>query len=99
MASEHLFTDIPAFPDDVPIASMTTVPLESLRSQDGTAAEALLGACRELGFFLLDLGSDETGKLLIEIIDQLFVACKETMNLSGEVKREYQHDFPRSFLG
>jgi hypothetical protein len=99
IASEKLFQGIPAFPDNVPIAPVCTVSLVRLRSGDGGTAKNLLSACQELGFFLLDLRGDALGESLIDDIDQLFDATKDIMNLPQDVKKEYLHDIPRSFLG
>jgi hypothetical protein len=99
IASEKLFQGIPAFPDNVPIAPVCTASLASLRSGDGRTAKNLLSACQELGFFLLDLRGDALGESLIDDIDQLFDATKDIMNLPRDVKKEYLHDIPRSFLG
>ncbi|KAI0118641.1 Clavaminate synthase-like protein [Nemania sp. FL0031] len=99
MASDTLFSEIPHFPDDVPTAVIKVVTLERLRSREGEAEKDLLQACKESGFFLLDLRGDDTGKALIEEIDKLFSVCRETLNLPADVKKEYEHDVPRSFLG
>lgn len=99
MASQKLFEAIPAFPDDIPTATMSTISLARLNSGDETAVRSLLAACQELGFFLLDLSEDKSGKELIEDIDQLFLVGKEIMDLPGEVKERYRNDYPRSFLG
>ncbi|KAJ8129509.1 hypothetical protein O1611_g4121 [Lasiodiplodia mahajangana] len=99
MASETLFSEIPPFPLDVPTAVLTTITLERLRSRDDEAEKDLLRACKEFGFFLLDLRGDDTGKVLIQEIDKLFAVCRETMNLPVDVKEAYEHDAPKSFLG
>ncbi|OTA94408.1 hypothetical protein M434DRAFT_383858 [Hypoxylon sp. CO27-5] len=99
MASEELFEDVPPFPDNIPTASMSIIPLESLRSGENATAKDVLGACQELGFFLLDLRGDDTGKALVQEIDHLFGLCKDLMNVPAEVKMKYQHDIPRTFLG
>lgn len=99
MASQKSFQAIPAFPDDIPTASMSTISLAKLNSGDEAAARSLLTACQELGFFLLDLNDDALGNELIDIIDQLFVAGKDIMDLPQDEKEQYLHDAPRSFLG
>lgn len=99
MASQKLFEAIPAFPDDIPTASMSTISLARLNSGDEAAARSLLSACQELGFFLLDLSEDALGTELIEDIDQLFLVGKEIMDLPVDVKEQYLNDAPRSFLG
>ena len=99
MASEKTFQSVPPFPDDVPIVNMSTISLARLNSGDVASSKGLIEACRELGFFLLDLTGDRLGETLTQEIDQLFVVIKEIMNLPEEVKEKYLHDPPRSFLG
>ena len=99
MASSKLFEDIPPFPDDVPTAPLSTISLADLKSGDEHAAKRMLAECRNLGFFLLDLRGDRTGDAMTQDIDQLFAAGKEIMNLPEDVKLQYLHDIPRSFLG
>jgi hypothetical protein len=99
MASEKLFSNIPPFPDDVPTASMHRISLTDLRSGDGATAKALLTACQGLGFFLLDLNGDSVGEQIIDEVDQLLGLDKDVLNLPDEVKEQYMHDIPKSFLG
>lgn len=99
MASNQLFQEIPPFPNNVPTASMSTIWLASLNSGDESSAKRLLGACQELGFFLLDLQGDALGETLIQEIDELFGVMTELINLPDEVKENFLHDIPRSFLG
>ncbi|KAF4454220.1 oxidoreductase [Fusarium austroafricanum] len=100
MASEKLFENIPPFPDDIPIASITSISLAGLRSGDVTTARALLEACQTLGFFLLDLNGDMQGNLLVTEIDKLMGdVSKDVMGLPLDVKKKYHVDVPRSFEG
>ncbi|KAI1170959.1 Clavaminate synthase-like protein [Nemania sp. FL0916] len=99
MASEALFKDIPPFPQDVPTAPMPTISFRSLRDRNDEVEEDVLKACKDVGFFLLDLREDELGTRLINEIDQLFLICQETMNLPDDIKEQHLNDIPRSFLG
>ncbi|KAI0160027.1 oxidoreductase [Hypoxylon sp. FL1284] len=99
MASEKHFSSVPPFPDDVPTVPMRTISLSNLRCRDKTTAQDMMDACQQLGFFLLDLRQDELGERMITEIDQLLDIGKDIMNLSEDVKREYLHDIPKSFLG
>lgn len=99
MASEKLFNEVPSFPDDVPVASMSTISLASLKSGDEAGAKAILNASEELGFFLLDLRGDTLGEKMIKEIDKLFGAMKEILSLPDDVKEKYQFNIPKSFLG
>ncbi|KAI8630760.1 Clavaminate synthase-like protein [Xylariaceae sp. FL1651] len=81
------------------MASMPTISFGNLRRRDDQVEKGVLEACREAGFFLLDLRGDEVGTRLIHEIDQLFHICEETLNLPDNVKEQHQNDIPRSFLG
>ncbi|KAF4472870.1 oxidoreductase [Fusarium albosuccineum] len=100
MASEKLFENIPPFPDDIPIASITRISLTGLRSGDEVIAQSLLEACQTLGFFLLDLRGDMTGDTLVAEIDELMGNVNhDIMGLPLDVKKQYHVDVPRSFEG
>ena len=99
MVSEKLFAGIPPFPDDIPTMPMYTVSLGDLCARDERAAHTMFTACQELGFFLLDLRQSELGESMIQEIDSLFVVGKEIMSLPEDIKEQYLHDMPRSFLG
>ncbi|KAF1954064.1 oxidoreductase [Byssothecium circinans] len=99
MASQALFDAVPPFPNAVVAAPMRTVLLGQLCAGDVQAAGVMLEACRDMGFFLLDLSGDATGEQMVEEIDKIFGAGKEIMHLPEQVKKEYAHDPPRSFLG
>jgi hypothetical protein len=63
------FTDLPPFPEDVSTAPLLRISLSKLTQGDSDEIDRLWKACRELGFFYLDLrgvlterGFDETGR-------------------------------------
>ncbi|KAI5917756.1 oxidoreductase [Camillea tinctor] len=99
MASDKHFTAVPPFPDNVPVIPMHTVSLTGLHSGDEATARLMLDACRELGFFLLDLRQDALGETIMTEIDQLLSIGKDILNLPEDVKEKYLHDIPKSFLG
>jgi isopenicillin N synthase-like dioxygenase len=99
MASHALFQDIPPFPDDVAVMPMRMVSLAGLIKGEEEDAQCLISACQELGFFLLNLHGDALGEAMISEIDSIFSLAKDILNLPNEVKSQYLHDAPRSFLG
>ncbi|PVH96306.1 oxidoreductase [Periconia macrospinosa] len=99
MASRTLFDALPPFPDNVVTAPIQTISLKELSSGSFDASKSLFEACRDLGFFLLDLGDDVIGEQLVGQIDQLFRISRDIMHLPKEVKIQYAHDPPKSFLG
>ncbi|KAH9988515.1 Clavaminate synthase-like protein [Xylariaceae sp. FL0662B] len=99
MPSTKLFEGIPAFPDDIPVAQISTISLSGLRAGDAGVAESLLSSAQKLGFFLLDLRNDNIGNDLIEEMDDLFDLSKVVMDLPSDIEQKYKNDPPRSFLG
>jgi isopenicillin N synthase-like dioxygenase len=101
MASPKLFGSLPPFPDDLqPIAEMATISLARLVSGSVSEAQAVLDACRKLGFFLLDLSGDPVGEEMIKEVDAVFEIVRETMDLKLEEKEKYNQDIPnKDFRG
>ncbi|TQS33961.1 hypothetical protein Golomagni_05678 [Golovinomyces magnicellulatus] len=99
MASKAFFDAAPPFPNDIPTISMNKVRLAGLQAQDAETEQQLFTACQDLGFFFLDLQGDTTGDEMIKSIDELFRLGKDIFNLPEDVKQQYLHDAPKSFLG
>lgn len=98
MASANSFEDIPAFPNDVPTAQVSTLSLSGLRAGDSLVAESLLSSAQKLGFFLLNLREDALGRHVIKEMDNLFDLAKIGLNLPNDIKEKYKNNAPRSFL-
>lgn len=71
MASSARFFKYPAFGEDIPSALSPRISLKKLAANDVDECSALFASCRSLGFFLLDLSSDQTGEALVQDIDNL----------------------------
>lgn len=100
MASTKYFASQPALPNDLqPIAQIVTVSLPKLVAGDVKEADAMLHACRTLGFFLLDLAGDPIGERMIAEVDIVLDIVRQTMELSMEEKNKFAHDPPRDFRG
>jgi hypothetical protein len=54
------FLDLPPFPEDVPTAPLLRISLNRLTQGDSGEIDKLWQACRELGFFYLDLRGAST---------------------------------------
>ncbi len=52
------FANLPPFPDNVPTAPLLRISLQKLLNGDADEEERCWNACRELGFFYLDLRAD-----------------------------------------
>ncbi|KAI7495402.1 Clavaminate synthase-like protein [Hortaea werneckii] len=59
---EHAFDDLPPFPKNVPTAPLLRLNLNRLLQGDGQETERLWNACRDIGFFYLDLRDGQARK-------------------------------------
>lgn len=89
MASAKKFESIPPFPEDLPTIEIPAVPLGGLLSGDPAVATNIFNACKDIGFFLVDLSNDETGQKITSEVDQIFDLAKDTMTSSEQVKKDY----------
>jgi isopenicillin N synthase-like dioxygenase len=86
LTSHHL---LPPFPDDIKTAPLGSVSFKNLENGDLPASTALFKACKELGFFYLDLFGSELGEKIIEESEKLNTLQKEFFELPNEVKDVY----------
>ncbi|KAI7473083.1 Clavaminate synthase-like protein [Hortaea werneckii] len=59
---EHAFDGLPPFPKNVPTAPLLRLNLNRLLQGDGQETERLWNACRDIGFFYLDLRDGQARK-------------------------------------
>src|SRR5579871_1760348 len=88
---ETSFTNIPPFPTDVPTAPLVRLSLSRLRSYDKEESERLFTACKELGFFYLDLSSDDAGEQVLSEADQLFNVGEKLFEIGREELGKYDY--------
>ena len=92
MASQKLFDSLPPFPEDIPTADVRKFSLAKLSSGDPTYARKLFETCRTTGFFLLEMGGEETGDSLIKEVDAMFDITKDIFDLDTKEKSKYIQD-------
>ena len=86
LTSHHL---LPAFPDDIKTAPLVSVSFKDLENNESNASTALFEACKELGFFYLDLFGSELGEKIVQESEKLNTLQKEFFELPNEVKDVY----------
>jgi hypothetical protein len=86
LTSHHL---LPPFPDDIKTAPLVSVPFKDLENNDSNASATLFKACKELGFFYLDLFGSELGEKIIKEAEKLNTLQQEFFELPNEVKDIY----------
>lgn len=64
------------FPKDVPVISLRCISLAKLRQHDSEEIEQLWEACKDSGFFYLDLQTSEEGKELARGAETVYQAGK-----------------------
>ena len=93
------FNTDPPFPNDVPVAELKYISLARLRSHDKAESEALFTACKEDGFFLLDLRGDDKGEKILTEAGSLFDVGKTLFDLPHNVKMDSVMGGDRSVFG
>lgn len=86
LTSHHL---LPPFPDSIKTAPLVSVSFESLEKGDGEASATFFKACKELGFFYLDLVGSELGENIIAEAEKLNRVQQDFFKLPNGVKDVY----------
>ena len=95
---EH-FAEYPPFPDDVPVVNIPKISLAKLASEDEYEIDALYEACKEYGFFFLDLLSSSAGQQLLNNAVNMFEVSKTTLGLDKATLDKYACTPPKSLNG
>ena len=82
------FDDIPPFPTDVPTAPLLRISLAKLLAHDVAEEEALFVACRDLGFFYLDLRDAKSSSYLSLTDNEEVISNEEKEENENPQKRE-----------
>ncbi|KAK5130760.1 hypothetical protein LTR08_001705 [Meristemomyces frigidus] len=80
---------LPPFAEDVKIAPLVSVSLAKLEAGDNDTSDAFFKACRELGFFYLDMFGSELGEKIVSEAEQLNTFQKEFFKMPYKVKDKY----------
>lgn len=99
MPTPRYFVQAPAFPTGTPIASLPTISLEGLQSGNPTEGLKLFEACREWGFFLIDLRDSNEGTALLQDAERMFDLTTELFSLDQASLDRYAYDAPRDLTG
>lgn len=97
--SDQDCTELPPFPEDVPIAPLVCLSLKKLLVHDHSETQRLMQACETLEFFYLDLQDAGPSSTILNDVDQLFQITVELFKLPLEEKRKYDFSGQRSYFG
>jgi isopenicillin N synthase-like dioxygenase len=93
------FPDLPPFPDNAPTAPLLSLSLKSLLDSDQTESKRFFDACKDIGFFYLDLRGTEVGESLLNDADRLFRVGVQFFDLPVEEKSKYDFSVQKSYFG
>lgn len=78
------FNQYPPFPEDVALADVPRLSLSKLLENDILESERLFRACREIGFFLLDLTGSRAGESMLDYTEKVFDLGQKIFGLGQE---------------
>ena len=89
MIAPTLHTDLPPFPDGLPLAPIARISHQQLLNKDSAEAEKVLEACRTHGFFYLDLTDTEAGETLLGESEDLLSLAHRAFDRPIEEKEKF----------
>src|SRR3954463_1931873 len=81
--------ELPAWPVDVPTASLNKISLAKLLEGDEVESAALYNSCKSSGFFLLDLEGCQDGDVLWKESESLFGLAEKMCDMPYEQKMQH----------
>ena len=93
------FPDIPPFPASIPTAPLLRISLAKLISNDAKESARFFQACKDLGFFYLDLQDVPEGQEILRDLDNLFDIGRRLFDLELEEKQKYDFSGQGSYYG
>ena len=99
MPTQALFDKHPLFPKDIGAAQLQQISYAKLLANDKTEAKALLSACQQWGFFLLDFRGCPEGEAYIQQAAKLFEINEEVHSMGVEELMKYYYNTPHSLFG
>ena len=91
MVSQRLFESLPPFPD-ISTADIPKFSLSRPSSGDSAYTHTIFETCRTTGFFLLEMGGEETHDKIVKKIDAMFDLSNNFFDLETEQKVKYARD-------
>ncbi|KAL2796247.1 hypothetical protein BJX66DRAFT_349993 [Aspergillus keveii] len=98
MPTAEYFAQFPPFPTETDVVDLPRISLGKL-GNDTAEAEKLLKACREWGFFSLQLDTCDEGQALLKEAEEMFNLTDELFSLDQATLDEFAYDAPRDLTG
>ena len=97
--NDPISTINPPFPNDVPTAPLLRLSLKNLLKNDPEESNRFFQACKDLGFFYLDLRGTSIGESILSDADRLFDVGEQLFELDLEEKQKYDFSAQQSYYG
>ncbi|GLA06205.1 hypothetical protein AnigIFM60653_006731 [Aspergillus niger] len=99
MPTARYFAQTPPFPANAPTINLPILTFSQLQSGNPIEAEKLFAACREWGFFLLDLHDSADGRTLLHDAETMFDLDTELFSLDRSTLDQYAYNAPKDLTG
>jgi isopenicillin N synthase-like dioxygenase len=87
------------FPDDVPTYDLPKVSYRRLLAGDVAESDKVFQACKDTGFFLLDLAGPQQGERFLKDAEEILMLAEEFSELDDAEKSEYRLQQPHHIFG
>lgn len=99
MPTQESFKQCPPFPSNVPTAEIPAISYKELKNHSSNDSKKLFEACREQGFFLLDLRGSEDGERLLHDAEVMFNLSIALFEIEHKELLKYQCNLPKDITG
>lgn len=99
MPTEKYFSQCPEFPSDSPIADIPKISYHGIETGAKADVDSLWDACRNYGFFLLDLRGSLQGEALIKKAEENFDLTGTTLHLPQAELDRFAYNPPKDLVG
>ena len=93
------FNQYPSFPEDAVVADLPCLSLTKLCENDALESEQLFRACRETGFFLLDLTGSKAGEDMLDDAEKGFELSRGIFGLESQELEKFPFKPKESLFG
>ena len=93
------FNQLPPFQEDAAVADLPRLSLTKLFENDALESEQLFRACRETGFFLLDLTGSKAGEDMLDDAEKGFELSRGILGLESEELERFPFKPKESLFG
>ena len=89
MPTLDLINSQPPFPEDIPTCDLARLSYARLLAYDPAESDKLFQACKETGFFLLDLQNNIDGESLLKDAEDVLQVDRDFSRLDEQEKSRY----------